>query len=439
MAKSGTGSSTGSRKHHRQTQHVPTGADTVRQMVAVQAVLHLDCHDQEHVIRKAQRMLQQDSRPSPSHHRPPPPHSDVHQAGFSSTQQGTLTAAALLLELESQAMGDEEVEEGDDDEEEEAFKEYSRRPKPAARACNRNDAGRGVREKQRADDPQRNRTGSAESSFGNEGKASGDSLQPGSEAANNLYSDMEKRASAAKEGEEEEKEEEEGNARGGFVAENTTRGQRTAEVSTHAHSPDEKTGAGEEEGERSSENSFRGAGDEAQAADAESPNHRSPGSPGHRKTPHPHTHLSGHARDLVTDSHEPQLPPACDREGCQETTFTPPAQSTKESISTTMSEKLAAEDSNQQQATTASTKPAGDAESTPPSAQRTLAQRVEALRRENARLKALRTCRHCRIRPVNLTLLPCGHFCLCEECGAAFSKCPVCFKTVLADVKTFVA
>ncbi|XP_076456430.1 uncharacterized protein LOC143290766 [Babylonia areolata] len=290
---------TGSRRHHRQTQGVPTGADTVMQMVAVQAVLNLHCHDQEYVIRTAQRLpqlLQLDPRPSPSQHcpPPPPPHNNAHQAGCSSTKQGTLTAAALLRGLESQAWGNEE-EEGDDDDD-----------------------------------------------------------------------------------------------------------------------------------------------DEEEAADAESPHHRSPGSPAHRETPRPHTQLSGHAGDLVTDSHEPQLPPACDREGRPETTVTPPTHPATKSVSTTTSEK-AAEDPNQQQAATASTKRKRDAEIPPPSAQRTLAQRVEALRRENARLKALCTCRHCRIRPVNLALLPCGHLCLCVECGPAFSKCPVCLKKVLADVKTFVA
>ncbi|KAL8575792.1 hypothetical protein ACOMHN_004978 [Nucella lapillus] len=68
----------------------------------------------------------------------------------------------------------------------------------------------------------------------------------------------------------------------------------------------------------------------------------------------------------------------------------------------------------------------------------TTEQTIAELRRENARLKALRVCRQCRVRPVNLTLLPCGHFCLCDQCGEAFSECPVCLKTVLADVKTYV-
>ncbi|KAK7113289.1 hypothetical protein V1264_012601 [Littorina saxatilis] len=70
---------------------------------------------------------------------------------------------------------------------------------------------------------------------------------------------------------------------------------------------------------------------------------------------------------------------------------------------------------------------------------RELRQKVAALRRENSKLKARTLCRHCRKRPANLTLLPCGHFCLCAECGSTFDQCPVCRKTVLADIKTFVS
>lgn len=65
--------------------------------------------------------------------------------------------------------------------------------------------------------------------------------------------------------------------------------------------------------------------------------------------------------------------------------------------------------------------------------------RLRALRAENRRLKARQTCRLCREKPVSLTLLPCGHFCLCENCGSSSEICPVCKKTVLADVKTFLS
>lgn len=66
-------------------------------------------------------------------------------------------------------------------------------------------------------------------------------------------------------------------------------------------------------------------------------------------------------------------------------------------------------------------------------------ERLRALRAENRRLKARSVCRQCRNRPVALTFLPCGHFLFCQECGSSFSACPVCKKTILADVRTFVS
>ena len=66
-------------------------------------------------------------------------------------------------------------------------------------------------------------------------------------------------------------------------------------------------------------------------------------------------------------------------------------------------------------------------------------ERLRALRAENRRLKARQMCRQCHLRPVALTLLPCGHFCFCQECASSFHACPVCRKTILADVRTFVS
>ncbi|KAK7480031.1 hypothetical protein BaRGS_00028764 [Batillaria attramentaria] len=68
-----------------------------------------------------------------------------------------------------------------------------------------------------------------------------------------------------------------------------------------------------------------------------------------------------------------------------------------------------------------------------------LRQKVRVLREENRKLKERQTCRHCRERPVSLTLLPCGHFCFCQECGSTFYACPICQKTILADVRTIVS
>ncbi|KAK7484273.1 hypothetical protein BaRGS_00024522 [Batillaria attramentaria] len=70
---------------------------------------------------------------------------------------------------------------------------------------------------------------------------------------------------------------------------------------------------------------------------------------------------------------------------------------------------------------------------------RELRQKVRVLREENRKLKERQTCRHCRERPVSLTLLPCGHFCYCQECGSTFHACPICRKTILADVRTIVS
>ncbi|KAK7484271.1 hypothetical protein BaRGS_00024520 [Batillaria attramentaria] len=70
---------------------------------------------------------------------------------------------------------------------------------------------------------------------------------------------------------------------------------------------------------------------------------------------------------------------------------------------------------------------------------RELRNKVRVLREENQKLKERQTCRHCRERPVSLTLLPCGHFCFCQECGSTFHACPICRKTILADVRTIVS
>lgn len=56
---------------------------------------------------------------------------------------------------------------------------------------------------------------------------------------------------------------------------------------------------------------------------------------------------------------------------------------------------------------------------------------------ENKRLKRGELCQCCFGTPRSLTFLPCGHFHYCVECGNNFSRCPLCKKTILADVKTF--
>ena len=58
---------------------------------------------------------------------------------------------------------------------------------------------------------------------------------------------------------------------------------------------------------------------------------------------------------------------------------------------------------------------------------------------ENKRLKDRQLCKKCRDRTVSVTFLPCGHFSYCYECGQGYSACPICRKTILADVKTFMS
>ena len=66
-------------------------------------------------------------------------------------------------------------------------------------------------------------------------------------------------------------------------------------------------------------------------------------------------------------------------------------------------------------------------------------QKLAVLRSENKRLKGRYLCKDCHDRPVSVTFLPCGHFSYCYECGQHFSACPICRKTILADIKTFMS
>ncbi|KAK7113480.1 baculoviral IAP repeat-containing protein 3-like [Littorina saxatilis] len=68
-----------------------------------------------------------------------------------------------------------------------------------------------------------------------------------------------------------------------------------------------------------------------------------------------------------------------------------------------------------------------------------LRQKLQVLRSENKRLKERQLCRDCHSKPVSITFLPCGHYSYCYDCGQQFSACPICRKTILADVRTFLA
>ena len=65
--------------------------------------------------------------------------------------------------------------------------------------------------------------------------------------------------------------------------------------------------------------------------------------------------------------------------------------------------------------------------------------RLQVQRCENRRLRARQLCRSCCSRPVSITFLPCSHFAYCFSCGQNCPACPVCRRTILADVRTFLA
>ena len=56
---------------------------------------------------------------------------------------------------------------------------------------------------------------------------------------------------------------------------------------------------------------------------------------------------------------------------------------------------------------------------------------------ENAKLKNKLMCRMCKQRPISVTLLPCGHFVLCNICSEPCRVCPCCQRVVLAEKKTY--
>lgn len=65
--------------------------------------------------------------------------------------------------------------------------------------------------------------------------------------------------------------------------------------------------------------------------------------------------------------------------------------------------------------------------------------KVQMLLLENRRLKKRQQCRLCHEKQVSITFLPCGHYSYCYDCGQQFTACPICKKTILADVRTFLA
>uniref|UniRef100_A0A0B6Y7P9 RING-type domain-containing protein n=2 Tax=Arion vulgaris TaxID=1028688 RepID=A0A0B6Y7P9_9EUPU len=63
--------------------------------------------------------------------------------------------------------------------------------------------------------------------------------------------------------------------------------------------------------------------------------------------------------------------------------------------------------------------------------------KIQVLQKEQEYLKIPMICVLCKEKPIEVTLLPCGHFVLCSSCSDSCTFCPVCKKKALAEVKTF--
>ncbi|KAK3585122.1 hypothetical protein CHS0354_034251 [Potamilus streckersoni] len=66
-------------------------------------------------------------------------------------------------------------------------------------------------------------------------------------------------------------------------------------------------------------------------------------------------------------------------------------------------------------------------------------QEVCHLLKDNEKLIKQMMCKRCRKRQRNILLLPCTHFCLCEQCSKEVSLCPECWKPINERVKTYVS
>lgn len=57
--------------------------------------------------------------------------------------------------------------------------------------------------------------------------------------------------------------------------------------------------------------------------------------------------------------------------------------------------------------------------------------------KENKDLREQRNCRTCRNNSICVLLLPCRHLCLCKECDARLSSCPICGAPKNASVQVY--
>ncbi|KAL3882757.1 hypothetical protein ACJMK2_029068 [Sinanodonta woodiana] len=64
---------------------------------------------------------------------------------------------------------------------------------------------------------------------------------------------------------------------------------------------------------------------------------------------------------------------------------------------------------------------------------------ISNLLKENENLTKMMTCKRCRKRQRNVLVLPCTHFCLCEQCSKEVSLCPECWKPITERVKTYLS
>lgn len=57
--------------------------------------------------------------------------------------------------------------------------------------------------------------------------------------------------------------------------------------------------------------------------------------------------------------------------------------------------------------------------------------------KDNNDMKALMTCKVCRVNEVCMLLLPCKHLCLCKECESKLSACPLCHSSKYIGMEVY--
>ena len=63
--------------------------------------------------------------------------------------------------------------------------------------------------------------------------------------------------------------------------------------------------------------------------------------------------------------------------------------------------------------------------------------RLEVLEKELERERELKQCVVCLDRPRKVMIIPCNHYCLCQECERQLDKCPICTKRIRRVEKIF--